>query len=70
MAPDKVLERALTKAAAHERITYDEGVALLERGDFHVLTALAHKRRMHMHAEPVVTYIVERNINYTNSCVT
>lgn len=70
MAPDKVLERTYEKAAAHERITYDEGVALLERGDFHVLTALAHKRRMHMHAEPVVTYIVERNINYTNACVT
>ena len=50
-----MLERAYEKAAAHERLTYDEGVALLERGDFHVLTALAHKRRMHMHPEPVVT---------------
>ena len=48
----------------------DEGVALLEQGDTHILTALAHQRRMHLHPEPVVTYIVERNINYTNSCVT
>ena len=25
---------------------------------------------MHLHPDPVVTYIIERNINYTNSCVT
>jgi len=65
-----VLERALDKAAAHERLSLEEGVALLEKGDLHVLCALAHRRRMHLHPEPVVTYIVERNINYTNSCVT
>ncbi len=69
--PDRrLLERAYEKAAAHERISLDEGVALLERGDTHLLMGLAHKRRMHMHPDNVVTYIVERNINYTNSCVT
>ena len=40
------------------------------QGDVHVLAALAHQRRLWLHPEPVVTYIVERNINYTNSCVT
>ncbi|MEM8884450.1 MAG: cyclic dehypoxanthinyl futalosine synthase [Planctomycetota bacterium] len=65
-----MLERAYDKAAAHERLTPEEGVALLEHGDTHVLCALAHQRRMHLHPEPVVTYIIERNINYTNSCVT
>ena len=65
-----ILERAYEKAAAHERLTEREGVALLEHGDLHVLAALAHKRRVHLHPDPVVTYIVERNINYTNSCVT
>ncbi|MHC4960284.1 MAG: cyclic dehypoxanthinyl futalosine synthase [Planctomycetota bacterium] len=69
-APRDLLQRTYDKAAAHERITYDEGVALLEHGDTHVLAALAHKRRMHLHPEPVVTYIVERNINYTNACIT
>jgi len=66
----KVLERAYEKAAAHERLTCDEGTALLEHGDTHILAALAHQRRLRLHPEPVVTYIVERNINYTNSCVT
>ena len=66
----QTLERAYQKAAAHERITLDEGVALLEQGDTHILTALAHARRMHLHPEPIVTFIIERNINYTNSCIT
>ena len=66
----KVLERAYEKAAAHERLTSDEGTALLEHGDTHILAALAHQRRLSLHPEPVVTYIVERNINYTNSCIT
>jgi cyclic dehypoxanthinyl futalosine synthase len=66
----KLLERAYEKAAAHERLDYDEGVALLTEGDTHVVAALAHRRRMRLHPEPKVTYIVERNINYTNSCVT
>jgi cyclic dehypoxanthinyl futalosine synthase len=57
-------------AAAHERLSPDEGVALLEGGDLHVLCALAHARRMRLHPEPNVTYIVERNINYTNVCIT
>ncbi|MHC4817571.1 MAG: cyclic dehypoxanthinyl futalosine synthase [Planctomycetota bacterium] len=65
-----VLERAYGKAADHERLSCDEGTALLEHGDTHILAALAHQRRLRLHPEPVVTYIVERNINYTNSCVT
>jgi len=66
----KALERAYEKAAAHERLSREEGVTLLEHGDTHILAALAHQRRLRLHPEPVVTYIVERNINYTNSCVT
>jgi cyclic dehypoxanthinyl futalosine synthase len=65
-----VLDRAYAKAAAHERLSQDEGTALLEHGDTHLLTALAHQRRMHLHPERVVTFIIERNINYTNACVT
>jgi cyclic dehypoxanthinyl futalosine synthase len=64
------LERAYEKAAAHLRLSPEEGLALLERGDLHVLGALAHRRRMHIHPKPEVTYIVERNVNYTNVCVT
>ena len=65
-----VLDRAYEKAAAHERLGVAEGVALIEHGDLHLLMALAHQRRMHLHPDPVVTYIVERNINYSNDCIT
>jgi len=67
---DPILDTAYGKAAAHERLTPEEGTALLERGDLHVLAALAHRRRVRLHPDPVVTYIVERNVNYTNVCVT
>ncbi len=33
------------------------------------LGRMAHARRLELHPEPVVTYIVDRNINYTNVCV-
>ncbi len=33
------------------------------------LGALAHERRLAMHPQGIVTYIVDRNINYTNVCV-
>lgn len=33
------------------------------------LGELAHARRLEMHPQNIVTYIVDRNINYTNVCV-
>jgi len=65
-----LLDRAYEKAAAHVRLSPEEGVALLEAGDLNLIGALAHRRRMHLHPRNEVTYIVERNINYTNVCVT
>jgi cyclic dehypoxanthinyl futalosine synthase len=40
-----------------------ERASLLELGD------LADRVRWRLHPEPVVTYIIDRNINYTNVCV-
>ncbi len=64
------LETAYEKAAGGERLTHAEGTLLLTDGDTHILGALAQKRRMALHPERIVTYIVERNINYTNVCIT
>src|ERR1041385_7682974 len=33
------------------------------------LGSLADAERWRLHPEPVVTYIIDRNINYTNVCV-
>src|SRR5512147_1703347 len=50
------------------RLSAEEGVALLRDGDFLELGALADAVRWRKHPEPVVTYIIDRNINYTNVC--
>src|SRR5512144_2209487 len=50
------------------RLSREEGVALLRDGDFLELGQLADAVRWRRHPEPVVTYIIDRNINYTNVC--
>ena len=43
---------------------------MLERADLIELGAAANRRRHALNPDGVVSYIVERNINYTNICVT
>ncbi|EPR43578.1 menaquinone biosynthesis protein [Desulfovibrio sp. X2] len=69
-APDNaLLDAARAKAREGGRLSRDEAVALSLGEDFHTLAHLAHARRMALHPEPVVTYVVDRNINYSNVCV-
>src|SRR5512137_806452 len=56
------------KVLGGERLTREEGVTLLRDGDFLELGTLADAVRWRKHPEPVVTYIIDRNINYTNVC--
>jgi cyclic dehypoxanthinyl futalosine synthase len=50
------------------RLSLDQARALWENEDVFSLGKLAHAARLALHPEPVVTYIVDRNINYTNVC--
>ncbi len=52
-----------------KRLTPAEALRLYQSETVFGLGRLAHARRMAMHPEPVVTYIVDRNVNYTNVCV-
>ncbi len=56
------------KVEAGGRVTREEGVALLRDGDLLELGMLADGIRRRLHPGPVVTYIIDRNINYTNVC--
>ncbi len=56
------------KVQAAERLTREEGVRLLRDADLLELGALADSVRERLHPEGVVTYIIDRNINYTNVC--
>jgi len=51
-----------------ERIAPGEALALLERESLTHLGALADMVRRRRHGDGVVTYIIDRNVNYTNVC--
>jgi cyclic dehypoxanthinyl futalosine synthase len=63
-----IAETTRRKVMAGERITRDEGVALLRDGELLELGDLADSVRRRLHPAGVVTYIIDRNINYTNVC--
>ncbi|MBI2303043.1 MAG: dehypoxanthine futalosine cyclase [Armatimonadetes bacterium] len=62
------LGRIEAKVLRGERLTLEDGEALFEHPHLPELGALADHVRQRWHPEPVVTYVVGRNINYTNVC--
>ncbi|MCX7887573.1 MAG: dehypoxanthine futalosine cyclase [Verrucomicrobiae bacterium] len=56
------------KVRAAERITPEEALSLYRNMPLAELGALAAAVRWRKHPEPIITYIVDRNINYTNIC--
>src|SRR5262245_6622220 len=52
-----------------ERLTREDGVRLARDGELLELGMLADEVRERLHPERVVSYIIDRNINYTNVCV-
>jgi cyclic dehypoxanthinyl futalosine synthase len=63
------LETIYQKVLDGQRIDFDEAVKLYKEADFYDLGQLAHQVRLRKHPEPVVSYVVDRNINYSNICV-
>jgi len=63
------LQGLLDAAAAGARLDFDTARALYRHADLHALGHAAHKVRLRKHPEPMVTYVVDRNINYSNVCV-
>jgi cyclic dehypoxanthinyl futalosine synthase len=64
------LDTALQKGADGERLDADEAELLDEKAPLLELGLAADCRRRMLHDDGVVTYIVSRNINYTNVCTT
>lgn len=58
----------LARAADGARLTREEGLRLFEEADLLDLGAAAHAVRTRLHPEPVVSYIIDRNVNYSNIC--
>ncbi|HEV8591092.1 MAG TPA: cyclic dehypoxanthinyl futalosine synthase [Pyrinomonadaceae bacterium] len=62
------IQPILDRALAGERLTSEDCAELLESNDFVRIGLAAHEIRMQKNPTDVVTYIIDRNINYTNVC--
>ena len=51
------------------RLDSAEALFLYREAPTHLLGQLAHAVRTRRHPDPIVTYIIDRNVNYTNICV-
>ena len=58
----------LEKAVHGERLSPEEGLALLKSHDLTAIGAAADAVTRRIHPEPFRTYNIDRNINYTNAC--
>ncbi|MGV8074906.1 MAG: cyclic dehypoxanthinyl futalosine synthase [Syntrophobacteraceae bacterium] len=63
------LSSVLEKIVSRERLNINEAMVLYRDANFHTLGHLAHRVRLEKHPDPIVTYVVDRNINYSNVCV-
>jgi cyclic dehypoxanthinyl futalosine synthase len=66
-----ILDRQATwtiKNSADLRMTESEAVELYRNAPLHLLMNAAHQRRNAIHGFEKVTYLIDRNINYTNVC--
>jgi cyclic dehypoxanthinyl futalosine synthase len=68
--PPRSLDSLLADAAAGERMSLEEAVSVYSDAPLFDLGQAADLRRQSLHPEGVVTYIIDRNINYTNACTT
>ncbi len=64
-----MLQPILDKVLAGERINGEEFLQLHAEADVYQLGFLADAIRKRLHPEPVVTYVIDRNINYTDICI-
>jgi cyclic dehypoxanthinyl futalosine synthase len=65
---DSNIQPILDKALNSERLTAEDAAALLESNDFVRIGLAADEIRQRKNPGDVVTYIIDRNINYTNVC--
>ena len=64
------LDALLSRGAEGQRLTLEDGVRLETEASLADIGNAAHLRRIALHPGREVTYIISRNINYTNICVT
>ena len=66
---DVSIDPIAARVAAGERVSADEALELYARAPTALLGRLADGVRARKHPGRLVTYIIDRNVNYTNVCV-
>jgi cyclic dehypoxanthinyl futalosine synthase len=64
-----MVDAIVAKVMQGGRVSAAEALQLYREAPTHVLGRLADTIRLRKHPEGVVTYIIDRNVNYTNICV-
>jgi cyclic dehypoxanthinyl futalosine synthase len=64
------IDSILQRGADGGRITPEEALRLYTEAPFHALGEAADAVRRRRYPDGIVTYLIDRNINYTNVCVT
>jgi len=63
------LEQVKDKVCEGRRLKPEEALLLLREGELAVLGTLADLVRKRWHPEDIVTFVIDRNVNYTNVCL-
>ena len=64
-----MIEQLARKVRNGERLNRGEALQLCREAPTHLLGQLADAVRARKHPDRIVTYIIDRNVNYTNVCV-
>ncbi|WP_248930260.1 cyclic dehypoxanthinyl futalosine synthase [Paenibacillus hamazuiensis] len=62
------IDPILAKALAGGRIELEEGIALFESDEIEKMGHTANQIMLKHHPEPITTFVIGRNVNYTNIC--
>ncbi len=68
-AESEAVQEAAQRVLQGQRLERVHAEALYFEASLPTLASLAHGMRLRLHPEPVVTYVGDRNINYSNVCV-
>ncbi len=63
------IQASIAKIRSGGRLDAAEALELYQGAPTYLLGLVAHEVRLRKHPRPTVTYIIDRNINYTNVCV-
>lgn len=65
-----MIDKIVARAIAGERLGLEDGLALFESDQIEKIGHAANQVMEKLHPEPIATFVISRNINYTNVCDT